>query len=86
MINIAIKKRRGHKKALIAVCRMMLTCIYNMLKKNQEFSPSDWVTSNQSEEMKAKQEKRKIDSAITYLQRKGFAITQTETELLLNSS
>jgi transposase len=84
---LAIKKRRGHKKALIAICRMMLTCVFNMLKHDQEFAPSDLVTSNQSKEMKAKQEKRKIQLAIEYLNRKGFSVAEMQTELeLVNSS
>ena len=28
-----IKARRGHKKAIIAICRMLLTAIWNILKK-----------------------------------------------------
>jgi transposase len=34
----AIKKRRGHKKAIIAISRMLLTAIYNMLKKNEHYN------------------------------------------------
>ena len=34
----AIKKRRGHKKAIIAIARMMLTAIYNILKKNEPYN------------------------------------------------
>lgn len=70
----ALKKRRGHKKALIAICRMMLTCIYNMIKLQQEFAPVDAVTTNQSAELKAKQEQRNIQLAIAYLKKKGFNI------------
>jgi len=29
---LALKKRRGHKKAIIAITRMLLTAIYNILK------------------------------------------------------
>ena len=36
-----IKKRRGHKKAIIAIARMMLTCIYHMLDTGECFHPSD---------------------------------------------
>lgn len=32
---LSIKKRRGHKKAIIAIARMLLTSIYNILKKNE---------------------------------------------------
>lgn len=30
---LSLKKRRGHKKAIIAIARMLLTAIYNILKK-----------------------------------------------------
>lgn len=33
----SLKTRRGHNKAVIAVCRSMLTAIYNMLIKNEPF-------------------------------------------------
>jgi transposase len=36
-----IKKRRGHKKAVIAVARMMLTCIFHLIQTGETFSPSD---------------------------------------------
>ncbi len=36
-----IKKRRGHKKAVIAVARMMLTCIYHLISTGETFNPSD---------------------------------------------
>jgi len=36
-----IKKRRGHKKAIIAIARMMLTSIYHMILTGEPFCPSD---------------------------------------------
>ncbi len=36
---LALKKRRGHKKAIIAISRMLLTAIYNILKKNEPYNP-----------------------------------------------
>lgn len=36
-----IKSRRGHKIAIIAVARMMLVAIYNMLSKGEDFKPTD---------------------------------------------
>lgn len=35
---LRIKKRRGHKKAIIAIARMLLTALYNMLKKNEPYN------------------------------------------------
>lgn len=37
-----IKKQRGHKKAIIAIARMMMVCIYHMLLKKQLFNPTDY--------------------------------------------
>jgi len=37
-----LKKRRGHKKAIIAIARMLLTCIYHMIQTGEVFNPSDY--------------------------------------------
>ena len=37
-----IKKRRGHKKAIIAIARMMMVCIYHMVSEKKPFSPTDY--------------------------------------------
>lgn len=37
-----LKKRRGHKKAIIAIARMMLTAIYHIIKDGIDFKPSDY--------------------------------------------
>ena len=34
-----IKARHGHKKAIIAICRMLLTAICNVLAKGVPYSP-----------------------------------------------
>jgi len=38
-----IKKRRGHKKAIIAIARMMMVCIYHMVSEKQPFNPTDYT-------------------------------------------
>lgn len=38
-----IKARRGHKKALIAVCRMLLTAIWNVLGKLEPYTPEGFL-------------------------------------------
>jgi len=35
---LRIKRRRGHKKAIIAIARMLLTAIYNILKKKEPYN------------------------------------------------
>lgn len=37
-----IKKRRGHKKAIIAIARMMLIAIYHIIKNDEDFKPVDY--------------------------------------------
>ncbi|MFD1417139.1 IS110 family RNA-guided transposase [Oceanobacillus jeddahense] len=36
---LRIKKRRGHKRAIIAIARMLLTAIYHILKKKEPYNP-----------------------------------------------
>lgn len=38
-----IKKRRGHKKAIIAIARMMLVCIYHIISEEKPFNPTDYT-------------------------------------------
>lgn len=35
---LRLKKRRGHKRAIIAIARMLLTAIYHILKKKQPYN------------------------------------------------
>ena len=39
-----IKARRGHKKAIIAICRMILTAIWNILSKKESYSDAGYFT------------------------------------------
>jgi transposase len=38
-----IKKRRGHKKAVIAIARMMMACFYHMISNRKPFGPVDYA-------------------------------------------
>jgi len=67
-----IKKRRGHKKAIIAIARMMLVCIYHMLKTGECFKPSDY------EEFQNPMPKRVVlneTTAIEFLREQGYDIS-----------
>ena len=35
---LRLKKRRGHKKAIIAIARMLLTALYHMLKNGETYN------------------------------------------------
>jgi len=71
----AIKKRRGHKRAIIAIARMLLTCIYNMLLKNEPFNNELYKQLTNSN-FKSKNTKLNINNAIKYLEKQGFLIKQ----------
>jgi hypothetical protein len=43
-----IKAHRGHKKAIIAICRMLLTAIWNVLTKREPYSPDGYAVPQPS--------------------------------------
>ena len=44
-----LKARRGHKKAIIAICRMLLTAIWNILSKVEPYSAAGYLTDKLTE-------------------------------------
>ena len=70
----AIKKRRGHKRAIIAIARMLLTCIYNMLLKNEPFDNELYKKLTNSN-FKSKNTKLNINNAIKYLEAQGYKVS-----------
>lgn len=69
---LAIKKRRGHKKAIIAVARMLLTAIYNILKKNEPYNSELYTHSNNTP---PEHRTVSVEEAIFILQRQGYIVT-----------
>ncbi len=43
-----IKAHRGHKKAIIAICRMLLTAIWNVISKREPYSPDGYAVPQPS--------------------------------------
>lgn len=79
----AIKKRRGHKRAIIAVARMMLTCIYHMLSKNEPFNPLLYDDNTKSKQ-RSKEDFQSIEQAILFLQTKGFTVNVSDLVAVKN--
>jgi transposase len=75
-----IKKRRGHKKAIIAIARMILTCGYQMIKKNENFSPSDYLEAEDLAELSKKREQQNTKKAIALLKKQGYQIIEIEPQ------
>ena len=44
-----LKARRGHKKAIIAICRMLLTAIWNILSRVEPYSAAGYLTDKLTE-------------------------------------
>nr|WP_196793663.1 transposase [Thermoanaerobacterium thermosaccharolyticum] len=67
---LRIKKRRGHKKAIIAIARMLLTALYNMLKKKEPYNAELY---KKSDAFPAKREIT-VEQAILLAQLQGYKI------------
>ena len=62
-----ICKRRGKKRAIIAIARMILTAIYNMFVTGEEWNPSDLYKIDMPQEMLEKQKEKAIKQAVKLL-------------------
>jgi len=67
-----IKKRRGHKKAIIAIAHMLLNCIYHMLNKNEPFNYDLYKIDSKPKQTYAPQITEEM--AIRYLQTLGYHV------------
>lgn len=70
----AIKKRRGHKRAIIAIARMLLTCIYHMLSRKEIFNHEIYEQLSQKN-FKSKDKKLNINNAIKFLESQGYKVS-----------
>lgn len=68
---LSIRKRRGHKKAVIAIARMLLTAVYNILKKNEPYNAELYRKSD----LPPAHREVSVDEAIFILQRQGYLVT-----------
>ena len=69
-----IRKRRGHKKAIIAIARMMMVSLYHMIKNKKPFTPCDY-----EELMNPQKHPEKVvlndANVFEYLKSQGYDIT-----------
>ncbi len=68
-----LRQRRGHKKAIIAIARKMMVCIYHMPRNGEAFNPSDY---ERLKSPKPKREPLTERSAIELLRGLGYEITK----------
>ncbi len=55
-----IMKRRGKKRAIIAIARMILTSLYQMLSIGEALNPTDLYKIDMPEPLKEKQKEKAI--------------------------
>ena len=67
-----ISKRRGKKRAIIAIARMILTAIFNMFVTGEEFNPCDLYKIDMPQELKNKQKDKAIKQAVKLLIAQGL--------------
>ena len=68
-----IKARRGHKKAIIAVCRMLLTAIWHILSDCKPYTPDGFVEPRPAEKSKV----LTTAQALSLLKQRGYVISDS---------
>ena len=72
----SIKKRRGHKKAIIAIARFLLTCAFHILKDSVPFDNDRFDKLLNQKIKKHNKSINNTDDMISYLTKLGYTITQ----------
>jgi hypothetical protein len=65
-----IKARRGHKKAVIAICRMILTAIWHILSDLKPYTPEGYLEPRPARENKT----LTTSQALNLLKQRGYVI------------
>lgn len=67
-----IMKRRGKKRAIIAIARMIMTAVYHMFQTGETFNPVDLPKIDMPPEMRENQKKTAVVEAVRFLKRQGL--------------
>lgn len=70
-----ISKRRGKKRAIIAIARMILTAVFQMLSTGEAWNPTDLFKLDMPESLKEKQLSIAVRRATAFLQSQGLTVT-----------
>ena len=70
-----ISKRRGKKRAIIAIARMILTAIYQMMTTGEAWNPTDLFKVDMPESLKEKQLAKAVRQAAKFLQKQGLTVS-----------
>ena len=70
-----LAKRRGKKRAIIAIARMILTAIYKMLSTGEAWNPVDLCRVDMPEHLKEQQLAKAVKQAIRFLETQGLTVS-----------
>jgi len=70
----ALKKRRGHKKAVIAIARKLLTAIWHILSKSESYNPTLYHKADKPPANRV----LTPEQAFAFLRRQGYEIKKPE--------
>ena len=70
-----IAKRRGKKRAIIAIARMILTAIYSMLSTGEVWNPVDLFKVDMPEHLKEQQLQKAVKQAVHFLESQGLKVS-----------
>ena len=73
-----ISKRRGKKRAIIAIARMILTAVFHMFKTGEVWNPVDLFKVDMPPVLMEKQKQKAIKNAIELLNSQGLAVIDTQ--------
>ena len=72
---LRLKKRRGHKKAIITIARMLLTALYHMLKNGENYNPELY----QKTDLPPVDREITIEQALMLIRNQGYKIKSATT-------
>lgn len=67
--------RRGKKRAIIAIARMILTAIYSMLSTGEVWNPVDLFKVDMPEHLKQQLLAKAVKQAVRFLESQGFKVS-----------
>lgn len=72
-----IAKRRGKKRAKIAIARMLLTAVYQMLSTGETWNPCDLYKTDMPQKMQDKQKAKAVKQALKLLVSEGVISSES---------
>ena len=70
-----ISKRRGKKRAIIAIARMILTAIFQMMTTGEVWNPTDLFKVDMPESIKERQLSKAVKQATKFLEKQGLTVS-----------